>query len=37
MGVAELRRLRQPEEESRKLKKLVADLALDKHILQEVL
>ena len=37
MSVAELRRLRQLEEENRKLKKLVADLALDKHILQEVL
>ena len=37
MGVAELRRLRQLEEENRKLKKLVADLTLDKHILQEVL
>jgi putative transposase len=37
MGVTELRRLRQLEEENRKLKKLVADLALDKHILQEVL
>jgi putative transposase len=37
MGVAELRRLRQLEDENRKLKKLVADLALDKHILQEVL
>ena len=37
MGIAELRRLRQLEEENRKLKKLVADLALDKHILQEVL
>lgn len=37
IGVAELRRLRQLEEENRKLKKLVADLALDKHILQEVL
>jgi putative transposase len=37
MGVAELRRLRQLEEENRKLKKLVVDLALDKHILQEVL
>jgi putative transposase len=37
MGVAELRRLRQLEEENRKLTKLVADLALDKHILQEVL
>jgi putative transposase len=37
MGVAELRHLRQLEEENRKLKKLVADLALDKHIFQEVL
>jgi len=37
MGLAELRRLRQLEEENRKLKKLVADLSLDKHILQEVL
>jgi putative transposase len=37
MGVAELRHLRQLEEENRKLKKLVADLSLDKHILQEVL
>jgi putative transposase len=37
MGVAELRRLRQVEEENRKLKRLVADLSLDKHILQEVL
>jgi putative transposase len=37
MGVAELRRLWQLEEENRKLKKLAADLALDKHILQEVL
>ena len=37
MGVAELRRLRQIEEENVKLKKLVADLPLDKHMLQEVL
>jgi len=37
MGVAELRRLRQLEEENRKLKKIVADLTLDKHILQDVL
>jgi putative transposase len=36
MGVAELRRLRQLEEENRKLKQLVADLTLDKHMLQEV-
>jgi putative transposase len=37
MGIAELRRLRQLEEENRKLKQLVADLTLDKHMLQEVL
>jgi len=37
MGVTELRRLRQLEEENQKLKRLVADLSLDKHILQEVL
>jgi putative transposase len=36
MGVGELRRLKQLEEENRKLKQLVADLSLDKHILQEV-
>ena len=37
MGVAELRRLRQLEEENRKLKQLVADLSLDKAMLQEVI
>ena len=37
MGVAELARLRQLEDENKKLKSLVADLALDKHMLQEVL
>ena len=36
MGVSELRRLKMLEEENRKLKQLVADLTLDKHILQEV-
>ena len=36
MGVAELRRLRQLEDENHKLKQLVADLTLDKHMLQEV-
>ncbi len=36
MGVVELRRLRQLEEENSKLKQLVADLSLDKHMLQEV-
>lgn len=37
MGVAELRRLRQLEEENRKLKSLVAELSLDKRILQDVI
>ena len=37
MGVAELRRLRQLEEENRKLKRIVADLTLDKHMLQDVI
>ena len=35
-GVAELRRLKQLEEEKRKLKQLVADLSLDKHMLQDI-
>ena len=37
MGVAELRRVKQLEDENRRLKGLVADLMLDKHMLQEVL
>ncbi len=37
MGVAEVRRLKQLEEEKAKLKRLVADLSLDKAILQDVL
>ena len=37
MGVVELRRLRQVEEENRTLKQDVADLSLDKHMLQEAL
>jgi putative transposase len=37
MGVAEIRRLKQLEEENTKLKRLVADLALDKTMLQDVL
>ncbi len=37
LGVAELRRLKQVEEENRKLKQLVADLSLDKKMLQDVL
>lgn len=35
--MAELRRLRQLEEENRKLTQLVADLSLDKVMLQDVL
>lgn len=37
IGVAELRRLRQVEEENRRLKQLVADLTRDKQMLQEAL
>ena len=37
MGVAELRELRQLRQENRQLKRLVADLSLDKHRLQEVI
>ncbi len=37
LGVGELRRLKQLEDENRNLKQLVADLSLDKHILQDVL
>ena len=37
MGVAEVRKLRILEEENRKLKQLVADLSLDKQMLQDVL
>ena len=36
LSVAELRRLKQLEEENRKLKQLVADLSLDKKMLQDV-
>ena len=36
LGVAEVRRLKQLEEENRKLKQLVADLSLDKRMLQDV-
>ena len=36
MGVAEVRELRQLREENSKLKRLVADLTLDKHILTEI-
>lgn len=37
LGVSELRKLRQLEEENSQLKKLVADLSLDKQMLQDVL
>jgi putative transposase len=37
LGVSELRRLRQLEEENSKLKQIVADLSLDKQMLQDVL
>lgn len=37
MGIAELRRLKQLEDENKKLKTLVADLTLDKHMVQEVI
>lgn len=37
LGVEELRRLKQLEEENKRLKSLVADLSLDKQILQDVL
>jgi putative transposase len=37
LGISELRKLRQLEEENAQLKKLVADLSLDKHMLQEVI
>jgi putative transposase len=37
MGISELRRLRQLEQENAHLKKLVADLSLDKQMLQDVI
>jgi putative transposase len=37
LGIAELRRLKQLEDENRRLKRLVADLTLDKQMLQDVL
>jgi putative transposase len=37
LGPSEVRRLRQLEEENAKLKRLVADLSLDKAMLQDVL
>ncbi len=37
LGVSELHRMRQLEDENRRLKGLVADLTLDKHMLSEAL
>ena len=37
LGVSEVRRLKQLDEENRRLKRLVADLSLDKEMLQEVI
>jgi putative transposase len=37
LGPGEVRHLKQLEEENRRLKQMVADLSLDKHMLQEVL
>lgn len=37
LGPSEVRHLKQLEEENRRLKQMVADLSLDKHMLQEVL
>jgi len=37
MGPGELRRLKRLEEENRKLKRLVADLSLDKAMMQDVI
>lgn len=37
LGVSELRRLRQLEEENSRLKRVVADRTLDKHILMEAI
>jgi len=37
LGVCEMRRLKQLEEENSKLKQIVADLSLDKQMLQDVL
>src|SRR5664279_2064408 len=36
LGLSELRELRQLQDENGKLKRLVADLSLDRHILQEI-
>ena len=36
LGLSELRELRQLREENSKLNRLVADLSLDRHMLQEI-
>ena len=36
LGMTEVKELRQPRDENARLKRLVADLTLDKHILSEV-
>ena len=36
LGLSELRELRQLREENAKLKRLVADLSLDRHVLEEI-
>jgi putative transposase len=36
LGLSELRELRQLRDENSKLKRLVADLSLDRHVLQEI-
>jgi putative transposase len=37
LGVSELRRVRQLEDENNRLKRLLADLTLDEHMLSEAL
>ena len=37
VGIAEIRRLRQLEDENRRLKQIVTDLTLDKQMFQDVL
>jgi putative transposase len=37
LGIAEVRRLKQLEHENKRLKQMVADLSLDKEMLQEVI
>jgi putative transposase len=37
LGPGEVRRLKQLEDENQRLKQMVADLSLDKHMLQDIL